>query len=242
LVSIIEGKKEPRKLFLINTLNNMNEELLFKVLKRQTKATLLELLYSAYSELNTQQRRYIFGVLMKKSKPSKIIATDVIKESEQFYKDSLAGIYYAPFDINSKNFSHIPEETEEWFEKLGELLQASTQLTKQEEHSSAVKSFKILYELIDKMEDGEEIIFADEYGSWMIPGNEKEFLDSYISSLSKVKTPEEYTQILIPLLKRDSYSSFCNQVYSIALKHSNEEQGKYLKDEIKKQNIKIKSN
>lgn len=92
------------------------------------------------------------------------------------------------------------------------------------------------------MEDGEEIIFADEYGSWMIPGNEQEFLDSYISSLSKVKTPEEYTQIVIPLLKRDSYMSFYNQVYSLAIGHSNKGQGKYLKDEIKKQNIKLKSN
>ena len=95
----------------------MDEEALFKVLKRQTKATLLELLHSAYYETNTQQRRYIFGELMKKSKPSKVIAKDVIKESEKFYEDSLAGLYYAPFEINSKNFTHIPEETEEWFEK-----------------------------------------------------------------------------------------------------------------------------
>jgi len=217
----------------------MDEEALFKILKRQTKATLLELLHSAYYKTNTQQRRYIFGELMKKSKPSKIIAKDVIKESEKFYEDSLAGLYYAPFNINSKNFSHIPEETEEWFEKLGDLLKSSTQLTKQSEHSSAIKSFQILYELIDKMEDGAEIIFAEEYGSWMIPGDEKEFLDSYIASLSKVKTSQEYTQIVIPLIKRDSYSSFCNKVYSLAVKHSNKEQGKYLKDEIKKQNIKV---
>ncbi|MGK7905694.1 MAG: hypothetical protein AB4040_00490 [Synechococcus sp.] len=58
------------------------------------------------------------------------------------------------------------------------------------------------------MEYVEEIIFADEYGSWMIPGNEQEFLDAYISSLSEIKTPDEYTKIVIPLIKRDSYSSF----------------------------------
>lgn len=219
----------------------MDEDVLFKLLKRQTKATLLELLHSTYYETNTQQRRYIFGDLMKSSKPSKIIAKDVIKASENFYKDSLAGVYYAPFDINSKNFSHIPEETEEWFEKLGDLLQFSTQLTQQKEHSSAVRSFKILYELIEKMEYGEEIIFADEYGSWMIPGNEEEFMDSYISSLAEIKTPEEYTQIVIPLIKRDSFMSFRNKVYSLAMEHSNKEQGKSLEDAIKEQNIKIKS-
>ncbi len=219
----------------------MNEDALFKVLKRQTKATLLELLSSAYHETNTQQRRHIFGVLMEESKPARATARNIKKESEKFYKDSIARLYYAPFDINSKNFSHIPEETEEWFEKLGDLLQASAQLTKQKEHASAVESFQILYELIAKMEYGEEIIFADEYGSWMIPGNEPEFLDAYISSLAAVETPEEYTTVVIPLLKRDSYTSFCNKVYSLAVKHSNKEQENALKVAIKEQNIKIKS-
>ena len=218
----------------------MDEEILFKALKQQTKSTLLELLYSAYYETNTQQRRYIFGDLIKKSKPSKITGKNIIKKSETFYKESLAGVYYAPFEINSQNFSQIPEETEEWFEKLGDLLQSSGQLTKQEDHASAVKSFEILYELIYKMEYGEEIIFADEYGSWMIPGNEKEYLNSYVLSLAKVKTPEEYAKVVIPLIKRDSYSSFCNQVYSVAVKHGNKEQSKYLKDEIQNQNIKLK--
>jgi hypothetical protein len=212
----------------------MDEEVLFKALKRQTKATLLEFLHSAYYEMNTQQRRDIFGDLIKKIKPSNIIAKEVINKSEIFYKDSLAGIYYAPFAIDSKNFSNIPEETEEWFEKLGDLLKSSVQLTKQKEHSSAVKSFMILYELIDKMEYGEEIIFADEYGSWMIPGNEKEFLDSYISSLAEIKTPKEYAQIVLPLIKRDSHMSFCNKVYSVVVRHSNKEQNKYLKSQIKK--------
>ncbi|MBD2364669.1 hypothetical protein H6G36_26445 [Anabaena minutissima FACHB-250] len=219
----------------------MNEESLFKALKRQTKATLLELLYSAYYETNTQQRRHIFGDLMKNSNPSKSLEQDIIKESKKFYKDSLAGAYYAPFDINSKNFSHIPQETEEWFEKLGDLLQSSCQLTKQKEHTSAVESFKILYELITKMEDGEEIIFADEYGSWMIPGNENEFMDAYISSLAEVKKPEEYTTIVISLIKRDSYMSFCNKVYFLALKYSNKEQEEFLMEAIKEQNIKIES-
>ena len=85
-----------------------------------------------------------------------------------------------------------------------------------------MESFDILYELIEKMECGEEIIFAEEYGSWMIPGDEQDFLNAYISSLAKVKTPEEYTKVVIPLLKRDSYTSFCNKVYSLAVKHSSD--------------------
>ena len=219
----------------------MDEDALFKALKRQTKATLLEFLSLAYYEMTTQQRRHVFGALMEKSKPVRAVARDVKKESEQFYQESIVGMYYAPFNMNSKNFSHIPEETEEWFEKLGDLLQASTQLTKQKDHKSAVESFEILYELIEKMECGEEIIFAEEYGSWMIPGDEQDFLNAYILSLAAVKTPEEYATVVIPLLKRDSYTSFCNKVYSLAVKHSNKEQANALKVAVKEQNIKIKS-
>lgn len=220
---------------------SMDEETLFKTLRRQTKSTLLELLYSVYYETNTQQRRSIFGDLMTKSKPSKMTGKDIVKKSKAFYKDSLAGAYYAPFDINSKNFSYIPEETEEWFEKLGDLLQASAELTKQGDHTSAVESFNILYELIGKIEYGEEIIFADEYGSWMIPGNEKEYLNSYVQSLAKVKTPEEYVKVVIQLIKRDSVVSFYNKVYSAAVRHGDREQVKCLKAEIKSQNVKVKS-
>jgi hypothetical protein len=218
----------------------MDENELFKVLKRQTKATLLELLYSAYHETNSQQRQNIFSGLMGKAKPEKETPKDIVKESETFYQDSLGGLYYAPFDVNSKNFSDIPKETERWFKKLGDLLQASVQLTKQKDHISAVESFKLLYELIEKMENGEEIIFADEYGSWMIPGNEQEFIAAYITSLAEIKTPEDYAKIVTPLIKIDSYSSFCNQVYSLAIKHSNKEQEKSLITAIKEQNIKIK--
>jgi len=219
----------------------MDKEVLFNALKRQTKATLLELLYSAYDKSSTQQRHDIFGRLVEQLKPSRIVANDHIEKVEKFYENSLSRIYYAPFSINSKNYSHIPEETKQWFDKLGDLLKYSAQLTKQKEYSPAVESFEMFYELIGKMEDGEEIIFADEYGSWMIPGNEKEIMESYIVSLAKVKTPEEYTQALIPLLKRDSYSSFYNKVYSVAIKYSNKEQSKYLRDEIKKQKIRYRS-
>lgn len=218
----------------------MDEEVLFSLLKKQTKSTLLDLLSSAYDEANTRQKNSIFGDLIRKSTPPTVAGKNIIKKSEVFYKDSIAGVYYAPFDINSKNFSEIPEETEEWFEKLGDLLQSSAQLTKQEEYSSAVKSFKILYELIDSMESGEEIIFADEYGGWMIPGNEKEFISSYILSLSKVSTPEEYTKIIMPHIERDSHMSFYIKVYSVAVRHGTKKQSKHLKDEVEKQNIKTK--
>lgn len=62
----------------------------------------------------------------------------------------------------------ISEETEEWFEKPADSLKAFTRVSIQGNHCIAVECFGILYKLIDKMCDGDEIIFADEYGIWMI--------------------------------------------------------------------------
>jgi hypothetical protein len=64
----------------------------------------------------------------------------------------------------------IPKETEEWFEKMGDYFQDSCQLTAQEEYLHAVACFGLLYELINEMESGDEIVFGDEIDSWLIPG------------------------------------------------------------------------
>jgi len=39
-----------------------------------------------------------------------------------FYEMASDGYYYAPFDINSKNCSDIPKETDAWFDEIGDYL------------------------------------------------------------------------------------------------------------------------
>ena len=46
------------------------------------------------------------------------------------------------------------------------------QLTAQDNHLHAVACFGTFYTLIAAMEDGEERVFGDEIGSWMMPGDE----------------------------------------------------------------------
>jgi hypothetical protein len=179
----------------------VNKKYLFDFLEKQDASTLLQLLDVAFDTLTTNQRHEVFGKLKIDVKASHVNEKTLLKEVKKFYDDSLRGVYYAPFDINSKNFMHIPEETEEWFEKLGDLLGDAAKVSEKGNHKVAVECFKILYELIDKMEDGDEIIFADEYGTWMIPGDEKVFIRAYLRSLSAVSTPKEYAEAAIPLLK-----------------------------------------
>lgn len=170
--------------------------------------------------------------------PEAVDGVKVLRTVKKLRRETLVGVYYAPFIVNSKNWMHISKETEDWFDRLGQLLQASTQLTKQKEHSGAVACFTILYELIGAMEDGQEIVFADELGSWMIPGDEKKFIAAYLKSLSAVTTPEEFTAVAIPLIRRDSYYSFADQVNRSAARVATKSQKALLQREIERQNVK----
>lgn len=218
----------------------MDKARLFEILEKQDLSVLIDLLDLAYDEMDTNQRRSVFGEIVKKIPTSVIDAKELLKEIKVFHKKSLNGKYYAPFNVNSKNYMHIPEKTEEWFETLGDFLENSTRVVEQGEHLFAIKCFGLLYELIDKMEDGEEIVFADELGSWMIPGDEKKFISAYITSLASNSTPEEFTKVTLPLIRRDSCESFANKVYSSVIGAANKEQRAYLEGEIKRQNIETK--
>ena len=185
----------------------MNKQQLFALLEKQPPSKILELLKDSYSKMSAEQRKLIFGQLVKRPKSIIIVTKNVIKEVNQFYEDSLGGRYYAPFDINSKNFRYIPEETEEWFSRIGELLIDSVKLSERGEDVAAVECFKLLNELIERMSDGEEIVFADEYGTWMIPDDEKTRIKAYATSLAKVATSEEFAKAMLPIIYRDSYES-----------------------------------
>jgi hypothetical protein len=99
---------------------------------------------------------------------SDLDAEEFFQEVEIFHERFLAGYYYAPFNINSKNFMHIPEETENWFDELSDFLDNACKLVEKGEKEAVLPSFKLLMDLVRRMKNGEEIIFADEYGDWMI--------------------------------------------------------------------------
>lgn len=219
----------------------MKKDNLFQYLEIQDQSMLFDLLSSAFDSMDTNQKHEVFGKLIKEIPSAHIDAEEVLGDIEAFYASSIAGHYYAPFDINSKNFSDIPEETEEWFDEISDHLEDCSRLSDQGDHEIAVQCFKIIHELIDKMLSGDEIVFADEYGTWMITGDEKRFISSYLTSLSTISSPEEYVDAAIPLIVLDSYESFHNKVYSTALKIATEEQKDCLEKEVKSRNIKTKS-
>jgi hypothetical protein len=215
----------------------MDKTRLFQFLSTQDPSALLGLLRIAYDQMSIDQLHAVFGSTVKALPPVPVDGEALLGKVEAFQRRSLAGYYYEPFDINSKNWTDVPEETDEWFEELGDLLKASRQLTSQRDHLHAVVCFRILYELIDKMEDGEEIVFGDEIGSWMIPIDEKEYIAAYMTSLAATATPEEFTTAALVLIQRDSWQSFVTQAYASAIRAADEAQRAHLDAEIQRQNI-----
>jgi hypothetical protein len=56
---------------------------------------------------------------------------------EEFEDESLSGAYWAPFNVNSKNYRHIPAETTAWFECMAETLEDACRLGEQGDHVHA---------------------------------------------------------------------------------------------------------
>jgi len=217
----------------------IKEEKLFSLLDKIKKDELIEYLKMSFYEMDDVQRRGVFGEmygdkLRKDRKP-----VDLYSEIENFHKKSVKGDYFAPFMINSKNFMDVPPETDEWFSEVSYYLDESSRLVEKEKYDLAINCFDLLFDLIDHMENGEDIIFADEYGTWMIVCKFS-YTESYIKSLAKVKDPETYVEKVIPLLRRDSQESLSDKIYDKIKKNSTKEQLIRVEQEIKTREIRIK--
>ena len=84
------------------------------------------------------------------------------------------------------------------------------------EHAQAVSCFAMLYELLEALESGEEIIFAEEAGSWMIPTDHKAWLKAYLTSLAATTTPETFAAAALPMIERDSGHSFADRAARVS--------------------------
>ena len=186
--------------------------------------------------MNAADIRNVFGDLEDKFMAQlKSNSHDVLNDIHEFIDDSLNGVYYAPFDINSKNCSHIPEETDLWFEKLAEYLTECSHLSKQGQHQYAVQCFGLLFELIEQL-GSDDIVFADEYGMWMLPIREEPCIEVYIVSAAAALSRDKYVQVILQLLDYDK-PSFMNKVYEKAARISSKEQMSLLTEKVIELNI-----
>jgi hypothetical protein len=151
---------------------------------------LLNYLESAYRGMNDRQRRTVFaGAVLKPKKEPRVDAARVLRDVRHFHSDSVAGVYYAPFMIDSKNFRDRPVETEDWCDRFTRFARKAIALTAAGRHTEAVECHRLLDDLRKRLDNGEEVIFADEVGSWMISTGEKEWRAAYRTSREAVSKP-----------------------------------------------------
>jgi hypothetical protein len=218
----------------------VNKEKLFAYLEKQQSSELIKLLDDCYSCMKSRDIRNVFGDLEDRfltefKCDGEIILSNICK----FMDDSLNGVYYAPFDINSKNFTDVPEETDMWFENLAGFLTESSHLSMQGNHAHAVQCFGILFTLINKL-GSEDIVFADETGMWMLPIREEPCINAYLESAAAILEPDDYVSAVLPVIHYDSHSAFINNAYEKAKSLANKAQQALLDANIKQHNIRIK--
>jgi hypothetical protein len=215
----------------------VDEEHVFAHLTKMKKAALLEYLRAAFEEMSVDQRLAVFGDLAHKPPKGRVDGGELWAEVERFRADSLAKYYYAPFEMNSKNFMYVPDETKEWCDHFADLARDACRLTAQGDHATAVKCFAALDELYQAVDAGAEIIFAEEAGSWMIPFDDKEWLKAYLTSLAATGTPEDFAAAAVPIIARDSRRDFDDETYASACAAATTEQRARLDAELKRQNV-----
>ena len=215
----------------------MDEDEVFAYLEKQKKAVLLDYLREAFQHLNPRQCRAVFADAVRKPAKATLDGEQLRQEIDEFYRDSLARKYYAPFNVNSKNYMERPEETRDWCDRFAGLVASASRLTAKGKHVQAVSCFAILYELLEAVDSGKEIIFAEEAGSWMIPADEKVWLKTYLTSLAASATPEAFTAAAIPMLQRDSGHSFSKRAYAAALAVASPQQKTHLQAEVRRRKI-----
>ena len=108
----------------------MNDQQVFAYLKKQKKDVLLDYLHAAFDIMDAEQRRTVFADVARPQATKAVDGRRLREEIEQFRRASLARKYYAPFNVNSKNYMDVPEETEEWCTRFAGLVAEACKLTK----------------------------------------------------------------------------------------------------------------
>lgn len=217
---------------------SIHKPTLFSHLAKQKKAELLTLLEAVFDAMPESLHPLVFGEVYKETSLPKWNAAQLLAEIRQFRADSLAKKYYASFNINSKNYRHIPDETEAWFSTTSRFIDLCVQMVAKKASLESTTCFEEALALITLMENNSQIVFADEYGSWMI-SSPRGYLHAYVKAWAQVADPTVFADKIAPWLKWDSVNSFADKVYDAVRQYASTEQLKVIQDRIETDKIRL---
>ena len=159
----------------------------------------------------------------------------LLEEVRDFYSDSMAGLYYEQFAVNSKNFMEKSRGTLNWIAEYNRLMKRCREESSKGEPQEIRQAFESLFNLLEEIDECRDdiIFFADEAGSWQVGVEWSEVLPCYFKVLGAVAEPFEYAEGVIKVIK--SHVNYDSKNYlSLALELSKSAQKKVLKAHLSK--------
>ena len=145
----------------------LDQQQLRILILKADREELIQYIDTCLKEMTDQQIDNVFGDLYYEQVVQQMTPLMVLDKIKIFLKDSLAGKYYAPFNMNSKNYTWVPPETEAWYSELSTWLDRSCEIAEQGHRKIGKECLDICFQLIDKQCD-DDTVFAHELGDWMI--------------------------------------------------------------------------
>ena len=132
----------------------------------------------------------------------KATKASLLADVKVFEKASLAGEYYEPFSVNSKNFMEKSKGTTGWIAECRRLLDRCADQAKTADPAEVRQAFDIIFGLLDRIDECREdiIFFADEAGAWQVGVHWENVLPPWFKVLSATAEAEEYAQRIVSLL------------------------------------------
>ena len=128
-----------------------------------------------------------------------LTTSSLLEDVEDFRDDSLAGLYYEGFNVNSRNFMEMSRATSNWIALFERLLNRCIKQGRAGEYVQTQQAFKILFNLLDEIDTGSDtiIFFADEAGAWQVGVEWEDVLPCYFKALAEVEKPKPFAQAVM---------------------------------------------
>ncbi|MGB5711733.1 MAG: hypothetical protein WBM44_12600, partial [Waterburya sp.] len=127
----------------------------------------------------------------------------LLEDVLEFHSDSLAGLYYDDFEVNSKNFMERSRGTINWIAEHERLMNRCLIESREGDLEQMRQAFELLFNLLDEVDECRDdiIFFADEAGAWQVGVEWDEVLPCYFKVLAAVGQPSEYASGVIKIVK-----------------------------------------
>lgn len=159
----------------------------------------------------------------------------LLEDVLDFHSNSLAGLYYDDFEVNSKNFMDLSRGTINWMAEHKRLMNRCLIESSKGDPDQIRQAFEWLFNLLDEVDECRDdiIFFADEAGAWQVGVEWDEVLPCYFTVLAAVAQPQEYAEGAIKIVKSHAnYNS--DNYFKLALEVAKTAQRKVLKARLSK--------